>query len=266
VVLTATVSTFDTGGNVVAGGATEQVNQLFAYTYLQRLSLSLGQELRMYNFRTQNIVCSADLGYPLNLDWILLEANDQGYGNNVFYNPDEFVGLSWLTLEKGVKIMFVVFLSGCVVAAGMQSMSQIPITQERMVRLVAPFKAGNEPVQMPAHARDSATLSSIKAEVASASKGTMGGGKPVARVNAASRSQRKVNADVHQMMRQTAMAVVMGCPSSAASDGEAGGLGDRLELTDSFRKLVQSEQGDGLGDHEPGVVKLQDDTDVQWES
>lgn len=144
--LTATDSHFTSGENVVTGGTSVLANMLVAYQYIRRLSHDLGVDLRVCNVAVQNIVCSANLGYELNPEWIAQHADREMI--EVFYWPQEFVGLTWMTEEDGVKIAFVVFDSGKVVALGLKSEEQIPVAERRMHRLIGPFKkVGNEKIK-----------------------------------------------------------------------------------------------------------------------
>lgn len=136
--LTATDSHFKSGENVVTGGTSVTANLLMAYQYIRRLSHDLNIDLRVCNLEVQNIVCSANLGYELNPEWIAQHADREML--EVFYWPQEFVGLTWITEEEGIKIVFVVFESGKVVATGLKSEMHIPVAEKRMHRLIGPFR------------------------------------------------------------------------------------------------------------------------------
>ena len=202
--LTATDSQFKSGQNVVAGGTSVASNTLIAYMFIRRLSHDLGLDLRVYNMQTQNIVCSTYLGYELNPEWIVQEADAHGW--EVYYCPEEFIGLSWITNEHGVKIVFVVFSTGKIVATGIKTMEQIPIAEERMHRLIGPFRRGREPASFDAahpHMRDSATLTKIKSDLMRDSVKSYRHTK----ANAAKRNSNKLSHEVRVMMKQIACVI-----------------------------------------------------------
>lgn len=196
----ATVSMFSTGKNVVAGGISIFANLLTAYTVCRRLSDSLCLDIRVCNFETQNIVCSAVLGFELNPDWIASEAELRGW--EVYYNPEEFIGLSWMT--DNPKIVYVVFSTGKIVATGIKSMEMIAIAEQRMIQLIAPFKKGAEPASFNAKAkarmRDPELLATIKKNVRehdNDSKQAGGSSKD----NAARRNIKRLNNEVRKMIK-----------------------------------------------------------------
>ena len=212
--LTATDSQFKSGQNVVAGGTSVASNTLIAYTFIRRLSHDLGLDLRIYNMQTQNIVCSTYLGYELNPEWIVQEADANGW--EVYYCPEEFIGLSWITIENGIKIVFVVFSTGKIVATGIKTMDQIPIAEERMHRLIGPFRRGSEPASFDAahpRMRDSGTLHKIKSDLLRVSAKSYQHSK----ANAARRNSNKLSHEVRAMMKQIACVI---------EEGEAGEAGE----------------------------------------
>ena len=202
--LTATDSQFKSGQNVVAGGTSVASNTLIAYMFIRRLSHDLGLDLRIYNMQTQNIVCSTYLGYELNPEWIVQEADAHGW--EVYYCPEEFIGLSWITIERGIKIVYVVFSTGKIVATGIKTMAQIPIAEERMHRLIGPFRRGSEPASFDAahpHMRDPVTLTKIKSDLLRESVKTYRNTK----ANAAKRNSNKLSHEVRAMMKQIACVI-----------------------------------------------------------
>jgi TATA-box binding protein (TBP) (component of TFIID and TFIIIB) len=206
--ITATDSQFKSGQNVVAGGTTVASNEIIAYTYVRRVSHDLDIDLRIYNIQTQNIVFSADLGYQLNPEWIMQEGELQGW--QVFYNPEEFIGLTWVTNdEQGIKVVFVVFSTGKVVATGIKSFEHRSIAEKRMHDLIGPFRKGNEPASFDhtrKHTRDAATLGEIKSEFATQQRqsGVAKQHVTVSKDNAAKRNFKKLTHEVKDMMKTLA--------------------------------------------------------------
>jgi len=219
--LTATDSQFQSGQNVVAGGTTVACNVLIAYMFVRRLNHDLHLNLRIYNMYTQNIVCGADLGFELNLEWIVQEADAKGW--DVYYCPEEFSGLSWITEDNGIKVVFVIFVSGKIVATGIREMHHIAIAEERMHRMIGPFRRGNEPHTFDAqnsHMRDAKTLEVIKQQVLSNSSR-----QPIqAKVNAANKYSRKLTREVKLSMKQIACVL--------SEDGGSQELNDLSALED----------------------------------
>jgi TATA-box binding protein (TBP) (component of TFIID and TFIIIB) len=201
--MTATDSQFKSGQNVVAGGTSVERNTLVAYQFVRRLNHDLHLNLRIYNMKTQNIVCSADLGFELNPEWIVQEADAKGW--EVYYCPEEFIGLSWITYDDNIKIVYVVFSTGKIVATGIRHMHHIAVAQERMHRLISPFRKGNEPADFSekhSHMRDAATLSSIKKDVLSNTRGAGHQQQGQGKANAAKKHSKKLTREVKQLMKQ----------------------------------------------------------------
>lgn len=144
----------------------------------------------------------------------------------VFYKPEEFIGLSWITNDNGIKIVFVIFSTGNIVATGLKSMEQIPIAEERMHRLIAPFRRGNEPASYDSshpHMRDSATLHKIKSELfVDAYKNYQH-----SKANAAERNSKKLWNEVRALMKQIEIDVLPG--DDSMGDAAAMGGGDQFE-------------------------------------
>ena len=138
------------------------------------------------------------------------EADARGW--EVYYCPEEFIGLSWITIENGIKIVFVVFSTGKIVATGIKTMDQIPIAEERMHRLIGPFRRGSEPASFDsAHPtmRDSGTLHKIKSDLLRVSAKSY----QYSKANAARRNSNKLSHEVRAMMKQIACVI---------EEGEAG--------------------------------------------
>lgn len=190
--ITATDSLFKSGQNVVAGGTSVEANKLIAYMHIRRLSNDLDVDLRIYNIKTQNIVCSTDIGFEINCEWISQEADRRGW--EVYYCPEEFIGLSWVI----DVCVFVVFNTGKIVATGLKAMEQIPIAEKRMHELIAPFRKGNEPAHFDrdhAHMRDTETLNQIKSTI------PVLGGIGANKENAAKRNRKKLLNEIKMMMK-----------------------------------------------------------------
>ncbi len=221
--LTATDSQFKSGQNVVAGGTSVVSNTLVAYMFVRRLSYDLHLDLRIYNMKTQNIVCSTDLGYELNPEWIVLEADAKGW--EVYYCPEEFIGLSWITYDDDIKIVYVVFSTGKIVATGIRQMEHIAVAQARMHRLIGPFRRGNEPATLSTdypYMRDAVTLGNIKKDLLSSGKSYHH-----TKANAAKKHYKKLTHEVKTMMKQIA------CVMNEEEEGDP-------EFVQSFEDLMDT--------------------------
>lgn len=202
--LTATDSQFKSGQNVVAGGTSVSSNMITAYMYVRRVSHDLDIDLRIYNMQTQNIVFSADIGWELNPEWMFQEGERQGW--EMYYFPEEFIGLTWVTNDnEGVKVVFVVFSTGKVVATGIKSMDHRLIAEKRMQALIGPFRKGNEPASFdPArpHNRNASTLGGIKTELEHQQHDVIK--VHASKDNAAKRNSKKLTHEVKDMMKTLA--------------------------------------------------------------
>lgn len=239
--LTATDSQFKSGQNVVAGGTSVVANMLIAYQFIRRVNFDLGLNLRVYNMMTQNIVCSCHLGFDLNTEWLVQEADLHGW--QVFYKPEEFIGLSWITNEKNVKIVYVIFSTGNIVATGLKSMEHIPIALERMNRLIVPFRRGNEPASFDPshpHMRDEATLKQIKTEVVGGANKTY----QHAKANAAQRNGKKLLHEVRAAMKQIDVTAL----ECNGDDDDADFYDTELNALSHFKEmdLAADEEASGL--------------------
>lgn len=200
----ATDSQFKSGQNVVAGGTSELTNLLIAYKYTQRVSRYLHLDLRVYNYTTQNIVCSTFLGYTLNIEWLARDGESKGW--SVFYIPEEFIGLTLITEDNGKKVVYVVFDTGKIVATGMKAMDVIPIAEARLQAIFPAYQKGREPKDFDAsrsRLRDADILSGIKADITSSAAAAAGGGGAGshAKDNASMRLSKKVLNQVKAMMK-----------------------------------------------------------------
>ncbi|MDR3412070.1 MAG: hypothetical protein P4L87_14190, partial [Formivibrio sp.] len=208
---TATTLSYQTKENLVAGGRSIAINLLQAYQYIEFVNSVLRVNLRICNFRTQNIVCSCWLGFPLNLNWIW-----QQYQTNPDDLPvtakyaESFSGLAvkyvdnsndWKHLAANQRTwMFVVFDSGEVIATGLRHMEHIPYVEARMHRLFDGFRKGTEPAGLKLRQcmRSAKQLKKIKAENAE----VLACKPKLRKQNPADRDYRKVNERMRSQIRK----------------------------------------------------------------
>lgn len=189
--ITATDSTFHSNQNVVAGGKSIVCNILTAYMFLRRLSRDMMCHYRLCNLETQNIVCSADMGYELNLDWIMSSFEERGIVVN--YTPEEFSGCS-VTIYG---IVFVLFSSGKIVATGIKTPEGIQIAENQMHELFDHFRKGTEPASFDAtrsFMRDGSTLQQLK-------DGKTSERRIIRKQSASDKSHKKLTNGMREMMK-----------------------------------------------------------------
>lgn len=105
-------------GNMVCTGSKNIEESLYACRKYVRLLQRYNIKVCFHNFKVQNIVASATLGFPVRLVDI---AKD--HGAFVSYEPDLFPGLVLRILEP--KMVFLIFRSGKVVITGARFMADI---------------------------------------------------------------------------------------------------------------------------------------------
>lgn len=133
------ISVFQSGQMVVSGARSELQALLAAHYCVDKLNQDMHRaDLRVFNFTVQNIVCSCDLGFSLNLS-----AVDAQEEENLTYQPESFDGLHWRT--EAPTIGFMLFPFGRIVATGMKRFSDIRVAQERLKHLRR-YKLGDEQV------------------------------------------------------------------------------------------------------------------------
>ena len=105
-------------GNMVCTGSKDIHESLYACRKYVRLLQRYEIRVCFHNFKVQNIVASATLGFPVRLMDL---AKD--HGAFVSYEPDLFPGLVLRISEP--KVVFLVFRSGKVVITGARKVSDI---------------------------------------------------------------------------------------------------------------------------------------------
>jgi TATA-box binding protein (TBP) (component of TFIID and TFIIIB) len=192
--VTATNSLFESGQIITSGGVSLSANRMQAYQFVRRLSQDLQLPLRIYNLCTNNLVCSTDLGFELNLQWMAQESDLRGW--EVYYNDEEFKGASMATADP--TIVFVFFESGKVIATGMKSMTSVPIAEKRMRDRIAIFRKGTEPPSFDptrTQNRDAETLERLRNKHLQSKE-------PLPKDNAAKRSQKRMSAEMMRAIRK----------------------------------------------------------------
>ena len=119
-----TALAFASGNMVCTGSKTELESRLAARKYC-RIFQNVGIPVCFKDFKIQNIVASASVGFTLKLQCI---ADD--YGPYVTYEPDLFPGLMFRSINP--KLVFLCFRSGKIVITGAKHKSQIDMTYKTL--------------------------------------------------------------------------------------------------------------------------------------
>lgn len=111
---------FQSGNMVCTGGRTELESRLAARKYV-RIFQNVGIPVCFKNFRIQNIVASAYVGFP-----IKLREMSRDFGPYCTFEPHLFPGLIFRSINP--KLVFLCFRSGKIVITGAKNKLQIEQT------------------------------------------------------------------------------------------------------------------------------------------
>lgn len=117
---------FASGNMVVTGSKSTAESRLAARKYV-RIFQKLGIPVMFKNFEIQNIVASANVGFPIKLKDIA-----DKFGLYVSFTPDLFPGLIFRSINP--KLVFLIFRSGKVVCTGARNVQDIKVTYESLYR------------------------------------------------------------------------------------------------------------------------------------
>ena len=115
---------FQSGNMVCTGGRTELESRLAARKYV-RIFQNVGIPVCFKNFRIQNIVASANVGFP-----IKLREMARDFGPYSTFEPQLFPGLIFRSINP--KLVFLCFRSGKIVITGAKNKTQIEQTYSSM--------------------------------------------------------------------------------------------------------------------------------------
>lgn len=119
-----TALAFASGNMVCTGGKTELESRLAARKYVS-IFQRCGIPVCFRNFKIQNIVASANVGFP-----IKLQDMAQDYGPYCTYEDELFPGLVFRSIKP--KLVFLIFRSGKVVITGAKTKAQIEHTYRQL--------------------------------------------------------------------------------------------------------------------------------------
>lgn len=115
-----TALAFASGNMVCTGGRTELESRLAARKYV-RIFQNVGIPVCFRNFKIQNIVASANVGFPIKLREL-----SRDFGPYSTFEPQLFPGLIFRSINP--KLVFLLFRSGKVVITGAKCKQQIEQT------------------------------------------------------------------------------------------------------------------------------------------
>ena len=114
-------------GNMVCTGSKSTLESRYAARKYCRVFQHLGIPVMFQNFKIQNIVASANTGFPIKLKEI-----SEHYGPYTNYESDLFPGLIFRSVSP--KLVFLIFRSGKCVITGAKNVEQIKMTYESLYR------------------------------------------------------------------------------------------------------------------------------------
>lgn len=114
-------------GNMVVTGSKSTLKSRWAARKYVRIFQKLGIPVMFKNFEIQNVVASANVGFPIKLKDIA-----DKFGLYVNFTPDLFPGLIFRSINP--KLVFLIFRSGKIVITGARNVHDIKMTYESLYR------------------------------------------------------------------------------------------------------------------------------------
>jgi transcription initiation factor TFIID TATA-box-binding protein len=145
-----TKNSFFQSGQVIIAGAKDYQHALrAAQIAVNKLRRDLGRPFRIYDFAVKNIVCSAHLGYAIDLDLF-----HQVRKADTSFDEEDFVGLTYVVKHKNEwQVTVSVFAQGAVVITGVRSPEQIPIIEDYL-KIFRAFEQGKDYRKVSEQSRD----------------------------------------------------------------------------------------------------------------
>jgi len=117
---------FASGKMVCTGASTERKSRLASRKYVHILQ-RVGIPVSFDNFKIQNIVAAASVGFTIRLQDIA-----DAFGPYTSYEPELFPGLIFRSIEP--KLVFLIFRSGKIVITGAKHNDEIKLTYQSLYR------------------------------------------------------------------------------------------------------------------------------------
>merc|ERR1712129_138544 len=130
---------FGTGKVMVTGAKSEEKARKAARKYA-RILQKLDFPAQFRGFAIHNVVCSADLGFPVRLEGLA-----RRFPTCSSYEPELFPGLIYRLQDP--KITILVFVSGKIVLTGGKSRAQIDNAFGKMYPILVRFKKDQEEME-----------------------------------------------------------------------------------------------------------------------
>lgn len=122
-----TALAFASGNMVVTGSKSTLLARLASRKYVRIFQEKMGIPVMFKDFKVQNVVASANVGFPLKLQDIA-----DKYGLYVSFTPDLFPGLIFRSINP--KLVFLCFRSGKIVITGARNVNDIKMTYESLYK------------------------------------------------------------------------------------------------------------------------------------
>lgn len=133
---------FSTGKMVVTGAKSESQARLGARKFAAIVK-KLGYSPKFTEFKVQNMVATADVGFP-----VKLEALTYAHAKFSSYEPELFPGLVYRLVNP--KTVLLVFVSGRLVITGGKSLHHLHTAFDKMYPVICEFKKSTRPQQQQA--------------------------------------------------------------------------------------------------------------------
>lgn len=140
---------FSTGKMVVTGAKSEQQAWLGSRKFAAIVK-KLGYSPKFTEFKVQNMVATADVGFP-----VKLEALTYAHAKFSSYEPELFPGLVYRLVNP--KTVLLVFVSGRLVITGGKSLQHLHTAFDKMYPVICEFKKSTRPHQHQAIAAAATT-------------------------------------------------------------------------------------------------------------
>ena len=127
---------FQSGKMVITGAKSEEKSENAAKMYAKMIRKVGFPQVKMQDFKIQNIVGSCDVKFPINLEGL-----NTGHGTFSTYEPELFPGLIYRMHEP--KVVLLIFTSGKIVLTGAKTRENIHEAFNKIYMVLNKFKKRN---------------------------------------------------------------------------------------------------------------------------
>lgn len=128
---------FSSGKMVITGAKSEEMSLQAAKHYAKNIKKVGFPEIKLQDFKIQNIVGSCDVRFPISLEGL----NSSEHTKFTTYEPEIFPGLIYRM--HGPKIVLLIFASGKIVLTGAKTREEINSGFEKIYGVLNMFKKKN---------------------------------------------------------------------------------------------------------------------------